>query len=166
VGPARVDGALLHLPLVLGLGHIAGARGDLQGPPKRPQGVVEPHPGALALQARREPGGMDECLGGALEKVKCMEETAVAGVLALRVGQLERAQTAMTFQPGEAGECARGSALGHGAAMAPVALAVDARGGFETEERALLGDHRTHAGEGLPHPGAAPHKALLGQALT
>jgi hypothetical protein len=90
----------------------------------------------------------------------------VEGVLALRVGTLQIQQPAMTFNHGEAVEFARGRAIGHGAAMAPVDLALDAWGGCETDERALLGGSRTHVGEGLPHHGEATHEALLGQALT
>jgi len=90
----------------------------------------------------------------------------VEGVLALRVGKRPLEPTAMTFNHGEAVEFARGRARGHGAAMAPVDLAWDARGGVETDERALLGDSRTHAGEGLPPHGQATDEALLGQALT
>jgi hypothetical protein len=108
---------------------------------------------------------MDEFLGGALEKVQRIEATAVEGVLALRVGTRQRAQTARTCKHGEAGEVARGRAIGHGAEMAPVELALDARGGCETDARALLGDSSTHAGEGLPHKGKPTHEALLGQAL-
>ena len=50
VVPDIVDGALLHLPLFLGLGHIAGDGGNLQGPQKRQKVLVETHQGALPLQ--------------------------------------------------------------------------------------------------------------------
>src|SRR5436309_8697928 len=72
----------------------------------------------------------------------------------------------MTFNHGQAVEFARSGAIGHRTEMAPVDLALDAGCGFETDERALLGDRRTHAGEVLPHNGQATHAALLGQALT
>ena len=49
--------------------------------------------------------------------------------------------------------------------MAPVTLALGARGGCETDERALLGARSTHTGEILPHNGEATKEALLGQAL-
>lgn len=49
--------------------------------------------------------------------------------------------------------------------MAPVNLALGARGGFETDERALLGARSTHTGEILPHQGEATKEARPGQAL-
>jgi hypothetical protein len=108
---------------------------------------------------------MDEFLGSALEKVKGIEEAAVEGVLPLRVGKLQIQQAAMTFNHREAVEFARGGAIGERAEMAPVDLALDARGGFEADERALLGGGWTHTGEVLPHHGEATREALLGQAL-
>jgi len=128
--------------------------------------LVEPHQGPLPLQDRGEHVVMDEFLGSALEKVAGIEEAAVQGVLPLCMRTLQIQPTAMTFNHGEAVEFARGRAIGHGAEMAPVDLALDTRGGFETDERAPLGGSRTHAGEVLPHNGEAPHEALLGQALT
>lgn len=73
------------------------------------------------------------------------------GVLALRVGKRPLEPTAMTFNHGEAVEFACGRAIGHGAEMAPGNLALGARGGFETDERTLLGASSTHTGEILPH---------------
>src|SRR5215471_10129834 len=72
-----VNGAFLHLPLFLGLGPIAGDGGNLEGPQKGQKVLVEPHQRALPLQDRSEHVVMDEFFGGALEKVKGIEETAV-----------------------------------------------------------------------------------------
>src|SRR5262249_36070496 len=49
-----------------------------------------------------------------------------------RFGALQ--QTAMTFNRGQAVEFTLGVAIGHGAKMAPVDLALHARGGFEREQ--------------------------------
>ena len=108
---------------------------------------------------------MDEFFGGALEKVKGIEETAVQGVLPLRVGKLQIQQTAMTLDHCQAIEFTRRGAIGHGAEMAPVDLALDAWGGFETDAWALLLRGRAQAGEVLPHNGEPTCEALLGQAL-
>jgi hypothetical protein len=83
VVPAIVAGALLHLALFLGLGHIAGDGGNLQGPQKRQKLLVEPHQRALPLQDCGAQVVMDEFFGGALEKVTGIEEAAVQGVLPL-----------------------------------------------------------------------------------
>ena len=166
VVPDRVDGAFLHLPLFLGLGHIAGDGSNLEGPQKRQKVLVESYQGPLPLQDRGEHVVMDEFLRGALEKVKGIEETAVQGVLPLRVGKLQIQQTAMTFNHREAVEFALGVAIGHGAEMAPVDLALDTGCGCEADEWALLLGGWAHAGEVLPHNGNATREALLLETLT
>jgi hypothetical protein len=109
---------------------------------------------------------MDEFFGGALEKVKGVEETAVQRVLPLRVGKLQIEQAAMTFDHRQAVEFARRRAIGHRAAMAPVDLTLDARVGCKTDKRPLLCGSWTHTGEVRPHNGQATREALLGEALT
>ena len=139
-----MDGAFLYLPLFLGLGHIAGDGGDVEGPQKGQKVFVETHQGALPLQDRGEHVVMDEFFGGALEKVKRMQEAAVQGVLPLRVGKLQIQHAAMTFDHRQAVEVACSRAIGERAEMAPVDLALDAWCGFEADERALLcGGRRT-----------------------
>src|SRR5262249_27508693 len=59
-----------------------------------------------------------------------------------------------------------GVTIAHRAEMAPVNLALLARGRFEADERALLGGGLAHAGEVLPDNGDPTREALLGQALT
>ena len=109
---------------------------------------------------------MDEFFGGALEKVKGMEEAAVQGVLPLRVGKLQIQHAAMTFNHGQAVEFALGVAIGHGAEMAPVDLALHARCGFETDDglRFLVAP-RTLV-QVIPHNGDATREALFGKALA
>jgi hypothetical protein len=84
-----VDGAFLHFPLLLRLGHVAGNGGDVEGPQKLQKMFIETHDGALPLQHRGEHVVMDEFFGGALEKVKRMQEATVQGLLPLRVGKLQ-----------------------------------------------------------------------------
>ena len=88
------------------------------------------------------------------------------GVLSLRVRKVQIQQTAMTFAHREAVECALGVAIGHGAAMAPIDLALDTGGGFEADERALLWGGWAHAGEVVPHNGKATREALRWETLT
>src|SRR5262249_4233734 len=83
VVPDIVHSAFLHLPLFLGLGHVASDGGDLEGSQKGQKVLIEPHQGALPLQDRSEHVVMDELWGGALKKGKRIEEAAVQGVLPL-----------------------------------------------------------------------------------
>ncbi len=64
VVPDRGDGALLHRPLFLGLGDVAGDGGALEGPQKGQKVLGEPPQGALPLQDRGAPVVMDKCFGG------------------------------------------------------------------------------------------------------
>lgn len=166
VVPAGVDGAWLHLPLFLRWGHIAGDGGDMEGPQKRQKVCVETHQGALPLQDRRAHVVMDECFGGALEKVQGMEEAAVQGVLPLRRGKLQVQQPAMTCNHGETGECARRGAIGERAERAPVALALLARGGCEADDGLWLCGRATHAAHIIPHNGHPPSAALSCETLV
>ena len=58
---------------------------------------VEAHQGALALQHGGEHIVVDEFPGGALEKVKGIEQTLVQGLLPLGVGKFEVEQAAVAF---------------------------------------------------------------------
>ena len=165
VVPDIVNSTFLDLPFFVGLGHIASNGSNVEGPQKRQKVLVEPHQRALPLQDCGEHVVMDKFLRGALEKVKGIEETAVQGVLPLRVGKLQIQQTAMTLDHCQAIEFTRRRAIGHGAEMAPVDLALDAGGGFKADERVLLLRGRAQAGEVLPYHGDPAREALLGQAL-
>ena len=160
VVPDVVDSAFLYLPLFLGLGDIAGDGGDVEGPQKLQKVLVETHQRALPLQDRREHVVMDEFFGGALEKMKGMQETAVQGVLPLRVGKLQIEQAAMTFNHGQAVEFALGVAIGQGAEMPPVGLALHARCGFEADDGLPLFGGVSHALQVIPHNGDTTLKAL------
>ena len=78
-----------HLPLFLRLGHVAGNGGDVQRPQKLQKVLVEAHQGTLPLDDSGEHVVMDEFFGSALEKVEGIQETAMQGLLPLRVGKLQ-----------------------------------------------------------------------------
>ena len=90
VVPDRGDGALLHRPLFLGLGDVAGDGGALEGPQKGQKVLGEPPQGALPLQDRGAPVVMDKCFGGALKKVTRIAAAAGQGIVPLRGGKLQR----------------------------------------------------------------------------
>src|SRR5262245_27420681 len=166
VVPDIVDGPFFDLPFFLGLGHVAGQRGNLQGPQKRQKVFVEPYQGALPLQDRGEHVVMDEFFGGALEKMERLQEAAVQGLLPLRMGELQIQQAAMTFNHGQAVEFALGVAIGHGAEMAPVDLALHARGGFEAYDGLRLFGRAAHAVQVMPHNGDPTSEALRLETLA
>ena len=134
VVPDLVTGPLFHLALFLGLGHVAGHRGDVKGPEKFQKVLVKAHQGALSLDDRREQVVMDEFFGGALEKVERIQEASVQGVLALRVGKLQGEQTAMTFNDRQTVEFSRRVAISKRTEMPPVGLALHAWRRFEAED--------------------------------
>ena len=109
---------------------------------------------------------MDEFFGGALEKMKGMQETAVQGVLPLRVSKLQIEQAAMTFNHGEAVEFTVGVAIGHGAEMPPVSLTLHARRRFEADDGLSLFGGVSHALQVIPHDGDTALKALCFKALA
>jgi len=105
-------------------------------------------------------------LGGALEKMERMQEAAVQSLLPLRMGELQIQQTTMTFNHAQAVEFALGIAIGHGAEMAPVDLALHARGGFEAYDGLRLFGRAAHAVQVIPHNGDPTRKALLLETLA
>ena len=159
--PDVVHGPLLHLPLFLRLRHIAGKRGDVQGPQKFQKMLVEAHQGPLPLQDRGKQVVMNELFGSAVEKVERIEEAAMPGVLPLRVRKLQREQAAMRFNHGQAVELAGGVTRGERAEMAPVGLTLHTRCGFEAEDGWLLFAGVSHAVQVIPHNGDPTVEALL-----
>jgi hypothetical protein len=134
VVPDIVHGAFSHLALFLRLSHVASHRLDVKRPQELQKVLVETHHRTLPLDDRREHVVMDEFFGGALEKVKGLEKAAVQGVLPLRVGKFEIQQAAMTCNHRETVEFSSRVALGDGAEMAPVGLALHPWRRFEADD--------------------------------
>src|SRR5256885_15493658 len=72
----------------------------------------------------------------------------------------------MTFNHGQAVEFALGVAIGHGAEMAPVDLALLARGGFEAHDGLRLFGRAAHAAQVIPHNGDPASEALICETLA
>jgi hypothetical protein len=84
-----VDAAFFHFAFFLRLPHVTSHRGDLKGPQKLQELLVEPHQGSVMFNDGGEHVVMDSLFGRALEKAKGPKETAVQRLLPLRVGKFE-----------------------------------------------------------------------------
>jgi hypothetical protein len=109
---------------------------------------------------------VDQLFGCALEKAKRPKQNAVECLLALRVGKFEVQHAAVTFDHRQAVEFAGGIAVGQGAEVAPVDLALHARFGFEADKGRLGCGAWAHAAEIVPDNGDPAVKSMLFQALA
>ena len=77
---------------------------------------------------------MDQFFWGSMKEAKSIEETTVQRFLFLGVSKLEIKHPAMAFNNGHAIELSLGMAIGEGAEVAPIDLALMPRWGFKANE--------------------------------
>jgi len=129
-----MDGALFHLSFLMGASHVTGKWYGFKGQEECEEGLVEADQGAFALYDSACHIVMDQLPWGSLKEAEGIEKATMQSFLPLGVSKLQIEQSAMAFGDGHAVELAFGVAIGEGAEVAPIDLALGAGRGFKADE--------------------------------
>jgi len=96
---------------------------------------IEADQRAVTLYHCRNHIVMNQFFWGSVEKAKGVKQAAVEGLLSLGVSELQVEEAAVGLDNGHAVEFAFGIAIGDGAEVAPIDLALMSWWGFKADER-------------------------------